>query len=147
MTDIFDLKDFGEKTIMKAVKQLKETEDYYGDVKYIKVILLYEDYLNSESLENYMNISSIEIENDCYYWIMTIGEMEKLLMLCSEDRKKFDEIVSEKIKRENNHSKQGKSIEFLLNEIGVFQNTYIDQNKFSKYEDIIQKEVNKILKK
>ena len=135
-TDISAIKDFAKKTVFKALRQLENTEKDLMDGKYIKIILLYEDYLKPELLEQFINMPECDVKNDKYYWLVSIEEMEMLLNLLKFDRKKFDRIIKEKIERETNHSIAGKSLLQLLNENGIFKNEYIKQEKFTKYKKI-----------
>lgn len=137
-TDINAIKDFATGTILKAVRQLNKTEKDFADGKYIKIILLYEDYLKPELLEQFFNMPECNIENDSFYWLATIEEMEMLFNTAKKDRDLFEKIVAEKIAREINHSKEGKSLIQLLNENGIKKNEYVRQEKFQKYRNIVQ---------
>jgi len=132
------IKDFALKTVVKAMRQLYKTEKDFNDVKYIKIILLYEDYLKPEILEQIFAMPECDVENDNYYWLVTIGEMERLLTVAKTNRKKFNDIICEKVERELNHSLAGKSIGQLLDENGVTGNEYIRQEKFMKYRNAAQ---------
>ena len=77
-----------------------------------------------------MAMPECDVENDNYYWLVTISEMERLLMVAKNDRKKFDDIISEKVDRELHHSLAGKSLGQVLDEYGVTGNEYIRQEKF-----------------
>lgn len=140
-TDIIAIKDFAKRTVIKAMSQLKNTENKFNDGKYIKIILLYEDYLNSALLDEIANMPECKVDNDNYFWIVTIEEIEMLLFLAMNDRKLFNEIIAEKIVREVSHSIAGKSIIQLLNESGIRKNEYIKQEKFLKYSNIMQNKV------
>lgn len=137
-SDIIAMKDFAKGTILKAIRQLEKTEKDLSDGKYIKIILLYEDYLKPEILEQFFDMPECNIINDNYYWLATIDEMERLFKIAKESQKLFNKIVSEKIDREINHSKEGKSIMQLLNENGIKTNEYVSQEKFKKYRNIVQ---------
>lgn len=143
-TDIEAIRDFSVKTIIKALYQLYNTEKELNDGKYIKIILLYEDYLKPEILDQIMEMPRCSLENDNYYWLVTIRELEMLFVVAKNNRQLFREIVEEKIDREINHSIEGKSIEQILHERGIFKNDYIRQDKFMKYRNDI-KETLKLL--
>lgn len=51
--------------------------------------------------------------------------MERLLTVAKNDRKKFDDIICDKVDRELHHSLAGKSLDQLLDEHGVTDNEYI----------------------
>lgn len=124
-TDVSAIKSFAVKTVIKAMRQLERTENDFGAGKYIKIILLYEDYLKPEILEQIMDMPECDVENDNYYWLVTISEMERLLTVAKNDRKKFDDIICDKVDRELHHSLAGKSLDQLLDEHGVTDNEYI----------------------
>lgn len=137
-TDVNAIKDFAEKTVIKAMRQLNKTEKDFNDGKYIKIILLYEDYLKPEIIEQIFAMPECDIENDNFYWLVTISEMERLLMVAKNDRKVFDDIIREKVEREEQHSLAGKSIGQLIDEQGITGNEYIRQEKFMKYREAAQ---------
>jgi hypothetical protein len=132
-TDIDAIKEFAKRTVLKAVSQLNNTEKEFADGKYIKIILLYEDYLEPELLEQFMEMPECTVDNDNYFWLMTIEEAEMLFGLCKSDRAIFAEIVSEKIKREINHSNEGRGILKILNQNWIVKNLYLRSEKFAKY--------------
>ena len=49
-SSINTIRQFAERNIIKALEQLKSTEDGLNDGQYIKIVLLYEDYLKAEAL-------------------------------------------------------------------------------------------------
>lgn len=140
-TDIDKIKKYVGDTIIKALRQLDNTEKEFGDGKYIKIILLYEDYIKSELLEQIMLMSDCEVENDKYYWLVSINELESLLNVAKNNRGIFFKIISERIKREISDSNEGKSIEQLLNENEINENGYLKQQKFMKYKELIKNNV------
>ena len=83
------IKNFAEKTIINAIHQLHNTEKEINDGKYIKIILLYENYLKSELLDLIMEMPKCGLENDNYYWLATINELEMLFTVAKNDRKLF----------------------------------------------------------
>jgi hypothetical protein len=124
-TDIDAIKEFTKRTVLKAVSQLNNTEKEFANGKYIKIILLYEDYLEPELLEQFMEMRKCTVDNDNYFWLMTIEEAEMLFGLCKSDRALFGKIVSEKINREINHSNEGRGILKILNQNGIVKNLYL----------------------
>lgn len=85
-----------KRTVIKAMSQLENTEKQFDNGKYIKIILLYEDYLKPELLDHIMDMPECKIENDNYYCLATINELEMLFNNVKTDRKLFDEIILEK---------------------------------------------------
>ncbi len=134
-TDIKAFKNYLRKTIFESVEQLKSTENYYGDGKYIKIVLLYEDYVKPEMIDYVMEMPECLVDNDGFYWLVTIEEMEKLLYLYKQDVILFDSIIKEKIRRETNKSKEGKSIDLLLSKNNINSNKYLKENKFDCYRN------------
>lgn len=134
-TNINTYKRYLRKTIFESVEQLKSTEDYYGDGKYIKIVLLYEDYVKPEILDCVMEMPDCPVNNDSFYWLVTIEEMEKLLCLYKQDYALFDSIIKEKIRREINKSKDGKSLDLLMEKNNIRSNSYLAEDKFDYYRN------------
>lgn len=133
-----DIGKFVNGTIVKALKQLETTEQFYNDNQYIKIVLLYEDYLGMEILDTVFEMPECKIRNDNRYWLVTIAEMEMLLDTYKTDRIIFEKVINEKIKRETEHSNLGKSIGQLLEENGITENNYLKQAKFTHYDELPQ---------
>lgn len=127
--------DYYNKAI-KALIQLHNTELEFNEGRFIKIILLYEDYVKPEVLNYVFELKSCTIENDHYYWIITIDEMERLLSLCSNNRDLFYRVIQEKIRRENEVTHEGRSIYQLLLEKGISDNPYLKLEKFQDYREI-----------
>lgn len=113
------------------IKDIKENND--GTVHYLKVILLYDTYLQPEVLESVLALPDCPVEDDRYYWCINIREMEQLLWLCKTDRVKFDEVIKTRIDRSVNTSKDGKSASSILSEIGIAKDGYLNHEKFTHY--------------
>lgn len=144
-TDVEALKKYSLNTIIKAVKQLDITEETYGDGKYIKIILLYDDYLKPEVLDQIFLLDDCCVENDSFYWLATIRELEMLFSLCENQRELFIKVIEEKIEREIGHSKEGKSIEQILGEYGINKNKYVKQEKIQFYTDLAINKLKEVL--
>jgi hypothetical protein len=144
-TDIGAIKEFAKRTVLKAVSQLCNTEKEFADGKYIKIILLYEDYLEPELLEQFMEMPECTVDNDNYFWLMTIAEAEMLFGLCKSNRALFGEIVSEKIKREINYSNEGRGILKILNQKGIVKNLYLTNERFTKYRNAAKIQAQKLI--
>ena len=132
------LKTFCTRNIVRGINQLGETEKDFGDGTYIKIILLYEDYLYTGIIDHVFALPECEQKNDCYYWLVTIDELETLLFLYHSNVELFNEVMDEKIERETTFSKEGKSISQILGEKGVNSNPYIALEKFQKHIDRIK---------
>ena len=60
--------------------------------------------------------------------------MEMLLALYKSDKTTFKQIIKEKIRRDTENLNLGRDIQSLLGEKEVFDNTYLEQRKFSKFD-------------
>ena len=130
-----EVEKFTINTLKKALHQLKSTEKYYGK-RFIKIILLYEDYLAPEILDFFFNMPECDVENDHYYWIVTIDEMEKLLYIYKNENEIFMSIIEDKIQRENQYPKNGKRFRILLDNYKVERkNSYIEE-KMQRFRDL-----------
>ena len=132
------MKTFCTRNIVKGINQLGETEKDFGDGPYIKIILLYEDYLYTGIIDHVFALPECKQKNDYLYWLVTIDELETLLCLYHSDEELFDEIMDKKIEREITRSNEGKSLSQIFGENGVTKNLYIAQEKFQKHMDRIK---------
>lgn len=144
-SDIGAIEKYARNTLLKAVNQLKITEDSINNGKYIKIILLYETYLKGEVIDYFFDSPDCPVENDNYYWMVTISEMERLLYLRKNNPQLFMSIIAEKINREINHSTEGKSLEQLLDMSGCSDNDYLNDGKFQKYQEMIHNEITSMI--
>lgn len=136
-TDINQLVEYVKKNIFKAMKQLQTTETELCGARCIKIILLYEDYIDPDALDELTKLPECLVPNDRYYWLVTIREMEMLLSLYKENPTLFEEIISEKIKREESQYQNGKSIQKIMSERGIYQNQHIVRPQIKYYRDAI----------
>lgn len=146
-SDLSATKAFCERNLLKGIKQLGNTEKDLGDGKYIKIILLYEDYLDTGLLDYVFTLSNCKYINDHYYWFVTIDEMETMLCLYNDNIELFNDIIDEKIRRETTLSNDGKSLSQIYGEKGIQKNPYLDQPKFQKYIDKVKDESLQHIKK
>lgn len=135
-SDIDVTSSFVKNNIIKAIKQLNKTEEDFANGKYIKIILLYDDYLQPEILSAVFQMKECTVENDGYYWIVTINEMEMLLDLYQKDRRSFKNVVKTKLQRDSENSNLGRDILMILNEQGITVNNYLSLKKFNYYANI-----------
>lgn len=134
-SDVNATKKYSERTIIKALRQLQKTELDFGK-KYIKVVLLYEDYIKPEVLQNIFELEECDVIDDNYYWLVDIYEMEMLLSLAKDNRERFDKVIRAIIDRHRNHSHNGNAVETVLNEYGIHSSAYIRRPEIEKYRAI-----------
>ena len=133
-SNIENLKDYLKENVIEALCQLENTEKSFEDKRFIKIILLYEEFLEPEILDKVFEMEECEIDNDNYYWLMNIREFEILIDTYVRNEESFNIIMKEKIKREIEHSKHGKSIRKLFEEKNIWEDKYLDSDKFDKYK-------------
>ncbi len=114
------LKSWGE-----AVAQLFETERYYQS-KFIKVILVYDEYFKAEALEELFKLNT-DLHNDGNYWLLNIREFEMLMMLYRNNRPLFNTIMNEKISSETSFSTSGRELAIFFQQYGITQNDYLTE--------------------
>lgn len=129
--------DFVERTIVEAIEQLYATEKALCKGTYIKIILLYEEFINPDMFEYIMTIKKTHVKNDGYYWIMTLYELETLLAVYQKNKRAFYSIINEKIELETKKIPEARNIEWLIGKRGLDDNTYLKQDKISKYYEMI----------
>lgn len=144
-TNIGHLEEYARKALREAIEQLNTTEASLQNGKYIKIILLYEDYLFDEFLDYVFSDPDFPIKNDNFYWMVTIGEMEQLLFLRKNDPVKFEQVMREKTSREVCQNKDGKSFDQILRKKGCKKNRHLQGEEFLKYKEMIQNETRRIL--
>ena len=144
-TNIELLKDFAKRTIIKAIKQLYNSEQAFADGPYIKIILLYDNYLMPAIIEQVFEMDECAFENDGRYWIASIEEMEALLCLCRGHRDIFNTIIMEKKHREQTRSNLGRSLSQIMVEHRITKNPYLRQDKIAYYQNFAKEQAIKIL--
>ena len=138
------VKEFANK-IIRAIKQLANTERSYNEGPYFKIILLYDDYLMPEILDKIFEMDECDVNADNRYWIVTIAEMERLLSLCKAQRDTFDAIIREKNNREQTNSKQGKNLTTILGSFGISKNLFAEQSSHVYYQDFAKNQSLRLL--
>lgn len=128
--------DYSSKNVIKALRQLEATEQDFADGEYIKIVLLYEDYLPPSIIDLVFALEECEVENDGRYWLMTIDEMERFLYTYKTNPSLFQKIVAERAG--NNETNGKRSIGSLLSENGIDRNQYLEQEKLEHYKNITQ---------
>lgn len=129
----------------KAVKQLSKTQKALKLNDAIKIILVYEDYYQSECLDLLFDIDTTLV-NDNRYWLVTIREFEMLMHLYKISPELFNDIISEKIEAEQNKSLSGRDLSYFLSQHGINKNQYLIDAKITDNLDaiksILDKEIN-----
>ncbi len=143
---ISSTKAYITRNIIKAINQLDATEKALCNSKYIKIILLYEDYIEPEIIDSIFYLPECSITNDNYYWILTIDEMESLLYTYYNDITVFDSIMQNKIQLEKSHSTDGRSISKIMQMYSISENHHLKKQKFAKYSSDIIKEACALLR-
>ncbi len=147
ISDVDAFKRYSAEKIIEALKQLEVTERSYNNGKYIKIILLYEDYVNPGILKDVFNLPDCDVIDDGYYWLANIDEMEKLLTLSKNNKELFTKIVNEKIRRETTSANEGKGIDYILSEFGIVANAYIDSTEeIKRYVNLGKEGMREIVK-
>lgn len=131
--DIQQLEAYIQKDWKEAVYQLESTQKAFHLKKPIKIILMYEDYYQSECLDELFKLNK-SLVSDKQYCLITIREFEMLLMTYKENPELFKKIVLEKNAAEINESHDGRGLIFFLEKNGITENHYLQEfgilNKF-----------------
>lgn len=89
-----------------------------------------------------------DVENDGRYWLVTIGEMERLLFTFKNDKVKFMSIMEEKIRREREHdTTNGLSLDSVMEQFEVIANEHLKQERFEVYESERNESIRELLRK
>lgn len=144
---IGDIEYFAKQTLIKAIGQLDTTEKEFAEGQFIKIILLYDDYLNPEILEQVFTMKECDTESDNHFWLVTIEEMEILLSLCPKNRDSFDSIIEEKNRREIAHSKDGKTLFQIMRKQGVLENDFLKREGIAYYRDLALEKIRHFMSK
>lgn len=141
--DIDNLKRYIASTWGEAFEQLYSTEQDLGIDDSIKIILLYEDYFLSESLDLLFELrTDLKEKYDRKYWLVTIKELEMLFYTYKTNPDLFFEIVKTKNEAELSSSKDGRTLTQILNRFGIKKNEYLKNhgilNQFEEIKDIVK---------
>lgn len=137
-SDVDAFKNYIERTWYKAAKQLNETENDLQLKQPIKIILLYEDYFKSESLEEIYRLHS-DLMDDRRLWLITIEELELFMMLYHDSPEKAQKVFEAKNNDEKTNDKKGRELLKYLTDEGVTYNYYLQNYG-------IYAQINKVLK-
>lgn len=144
-SNINTVEDYAKKNIIKAIRQLTNTEKALGDGPYYKIVLLYEDYLYPAVMDRVLEMDECKTEHDGRCWLATIEEIEKLLPLCINQREVFAQIIKEKAYREANHSNKGKSFSQIMREFSITDNPFLRQERIDYYRNFALSQAKKVL--
>lgn len=125
--------DFSNKTLIKALNQLETTQKEQGEGPYIKIVLLYDDFINSNLIDEAFKMPECNVCDDGLYWLVNIETMERFLALSARDSVKCDEIIKEKMRLDAEHSVEGRSLDYLLNKAVGHTNEYLKKEKINKF--------------
>jgi len=125
--------DFSNRTLLEALDQLETTEKEQGEGPYIKIILLYDDFINSNLIDQVFKMPECNVYNDGLYWLVSIETMERFLALSMRDPQKCQKIIEEKISLDAEHSADGRSLDYLLDKYVGYTNEYLKQEKIYKF--------------
>lgn len=124
-----------DRNIRKAYEQLKSSaEEYTGKKPIIKIFLIYEFSNNTHLMM--ASIPEIFDENENFY-IMTIQELEMLLVTYKKNSNKFNEIVGALLE-----GKDERGTDSILNTLGKYQ--VIDNSHFVEDRDYFEKILKKL---
>lgn len=111
--DVQQIDTFYKRNILEAHEQLKMSEkDYQGQKPVVKVFLLYESMMNTQILM--ASIPEIFVDDSrCY--IMTIEDLETMLVTYRNDKEKFTKVVKALVDNQNSNA-QVTSVLQILND-------------------------------
>ena len=114
--NIQQIDTFYKRNILEAYEQLKNSEEEFrGEKQILKIFLLYESATNMQIIMS--SIPDIFVKDKgCY--IMTIEDLEMLLVTYQNDRNKFKKIIYALLNNENTEGKT-ESVLKVLNEYGA----------------------------
>lgn len=149
VSDIEQTKTYFNRNWIEALNQLSNSEKDYAleqPNRIIKIILVYEHYFKEEVLENVFSLNENTVENDGYYWAISIDDMEKLLYTYKNDSDTFNKIIEEKILLETTKSLGGREMSMLFNKYSITENLHIKNIKYYQYYTSIQNAFRKEVK-
>lgn len=132
-SDIATAKNYINRHWIKAINQLDSTEQSLNKGKHIKIILTYENYYKSELLDEIFTWDECTIEDDGYYWLVSIHELEMLLHTFYNSVDVFNAIIENKTLLETTKSHDGRELIRIMENNGIDQNYHISQDEYSKY--------------
>lgn len=119
--DIKQINNFYNRNIKEAYEQLKASvKEYEGKKQIIKVFLLYENMTNTQIVMSSMPEIFLD---DSQYYIMTIEDLEVLLVTYKNNREAFKEIIGALVTNQNTLV-HFKTVHNVLSEYNVLENEH-----------------------
>lgn len=136
MSDINQTKTYIVRNWIKALKQLSNTEEIYKSESnhIIKIVLVYEDYYKEEILENAFRLEENTVEDDGYYWLASIDDIEMLLHTYKNNPEAFYNIIKKKIAVETSKSIEGRELGQIMHENSIDENKHIHSLPYISYK-------------
>ena len=127
-----------ESNWKEAIDQLQTTEKAYNLCDAIKIILVYEEYFKSETLNEWFK-SHPEYNNDGSFWLVNINEFEILLQTYKSNPLLAEKIFEEKFNCEKTFSGDGRDLQQIYARHGINSNTYLIESGIyeSQFERIV----------
>lgn len=127
-----------ESTWKEAVDQLISTEKAYNFSDTIKIILVYEEYFKSETLNEWFKRHP-EYNNDGSFWLVNINEFETLLQTYKDNPSLAEKIFEEKYNCEKTFSGEGRDLQQIFSRHGINSNPYLIESRIheSQFERIV----------
>lgn len=123
--------------VKKAFEQLSNYVPKNSKIT-IRICLTFEEIYFEEGVQE-VAINMLDVNDKETYWIVNIGDFEKIIYLLKNNYYKFKEIINKKIELEKVHAKEGKSLELFLPK----ENFYI-KNRINYFYNISFNLLNKI---
>ena len=137
--DVQQIDIFYKRNILEAHEQLKMSEkEYKGKKPVVKVFLLYESMMNTQILM--ASIPEIFVDDSrCY--IMTIEDLETMLVTYRNDKEKFTKVVKALVDNQNSNA-QVTSVLQILNDCEAVEDMHFieDRDYFMKIVKKMERE-------
>lgn len=124
--------------LSKGLVQLEETEEALGLKDTIKILLCYDEYLDSNILPALLNDESSPVKNDGRYFLANTMEIEMLLELSSTNPVLFKTIIEEMLRRNKESTHEGVNFFKIMRQNGWKTNSYYIDKKFEKYKELLR---------
>lgn len=136
ISDIDQTKTYIVRNWIKALKQLFNTQKIYESEHehIIKIVLVYEDYFKEEILENAFRLEENTVEDDGYYWLASIDDIEMLLHTYRNNPDAFNSIIQNKIDVETSKSMEGRELGQIMNTYSIDENLHIHSQPYISYK-------------
>lgn len=136
ISDVEQTKTYIIRNWIKALKQLSNTEKIYNDKceHIIKIVLVYEDYFKDEILDNAFLLEENQIEDDGYYWLASIDDIEMLLHTYKNHPEIFKQIIEDKIEAETSKSMGGRELGQIMQRHDIDTNEHIHSYPYISYK-------------